>query len=491
MPDGDHAPYRCPEHRLVTAATRRDRRGVVNATKDVDVVVVGAGLAGHVAALSAAEAGLQVALIEKGAEYGGSSTRSGGGLVFAGTDLQRRVGIEDSPARLRQTLVVTGGEVAREELIDAYVDRQLETYEWMVAQGVAFSIDEGAAAEPFIRVHFTGERGATDHLHGLVEDHPAIEYLPNTPAVRLARGEDGRVDRFAVLEDGDEQWRSARRAIVLTSGGFSRGTELLRTFAPKWLEGVPMGGAHNTGDGIVMGWSLGAGLADLPYVAGSFGASLPDESGGDQPGSESILLYANYKGAIIVNRDAVRFANEDLRYKELGRACIDQPGGMAFEIFDERVLGRSEKISAPLDYKAAKKAGFLRQADTIAELADELGLDHDVLTATVERYNAAVESGEDDEFGRPIAQDGLPGAVPLVSPPYYGYPTKPGLTSTFAGLTVDGSMRVLDVYGSPLEGLFAAGEVVGGFHGAGYYPGTGLSKAAVFGRIAGTAVGRE
>ena len=491
MLDDDHAPYRCPEHPLVTDATWRDRREVNAASEgDVDVVVVGAGLAGHVAALSAAESGLQVALLEKGAEYGGSSTRSGGGLVFAGTDLQRKAGFEDSPARLRETLLATGGGVAREELVDAYVDRQLETYEWMVSRGVAFSIDETATAEPFTRVHFTGEGEATEHLHDLVEDHPAIEYHPNTPVVRLARGE-GRVDRYAVLEDGEEQWRSARRAIVLTSGGFSRGTELLRTFAPKWLEGVPMGGAHNTGDGIVMGWSLGAGLADLPYVAGSFGASLPDQSNGDRPASESILLYANYKGAIIVNRDAVRFANEDLRYKQLGRACIDQPGGIAFEIFDERVMERSEAASAPLDYKAAKKAGLLRQADTIAELAGVLGLDPDVLTATVERYNAAVGSGADDELGRPIAHDGLPGAVPIVSPPYYAYPTKPGLTSTFAGLTVDGSMRVLDVYGSPLDGLYAAGEVVGGFHGAGYYPGTGLSKAAVFGRIAGTAVGRE
>jgi fumarate reductase flavoprotein subunit len=457
---------------------------------DTDVVVVGAGLAGHVAALSAAESGLRVALLEKGAEFGGSSTRAGGGLVFAGTDLQRKAGFEDSPARLRESLVATGGGVAREELIDAYVDRQLETYEWMVGQGVGFSIDEAATAEPFTRVHFTGAGTATRHLHDLVEDHPAVEYHPNTPVVRLGR-EGGRVDRFAVVVDGEEQWRSARRAVVLTSGGFSRGTDLLRTFAPTWLETVPMGGAHNTGDGIVMGWSLGAGLADLPYVAATFGASLLDHSRGDRPGSEPILLYPNYRGAIIVNRDAVRFANEELRYKEMGRICIDQPGGIAFEIFDEQVLERSEEIAVPLDFKAAKKAGLFRQADTIAELADELGLDPDVLKATVERYNAAVESGADEEFGRPIAREGLPGAVPIVSPPYYGYPTKPGLTSTFAGLTVDGSMRVLDVYGTPLDGLYAAGEVVGGFHGAGYYSGTGLGKAAVFGRIAGTAVGRE
>jgi len=452
-----------------------------------DVVVVGAGLAGHVAALSAAESGLQVALLEKGAEFGGSSTMAGGGLVFAGTDLQRKAGFEDSPARLRASLVATGGGVAREDLIDAYVDHQLETYDWMASQGVAFSIDEGATAEPFTRVHFTGAGVATRHLHDLVERHPAVEYHPNAPVVRLARGERGRVDRVAVMVDGDAQWWSATRGVVLTTGGFSHGTDLLRTFSPMWLETVQMGGAHNNGDGIVMGWALGAGMADLPYVAASFGASVPSHSDQDRPAAEPMLLYPNYKGAIVVNRDAVRFANEELRYKELGRICVDQPGGIAFEIFDEPVLQRSDEFAAPLDLKAAKQAGLFRQADTIAELAEMLDLDPDILTATVERYNAAVESGVDAEFGRPMSQDGGPGAVPITTPPYYGYPTKPGLTSTFAGLTVDASMRVLDVYGAPLDGLFAAGEVVGGFHGSGYYSGTALGKAAVFGRIAGRA----
>ena len=455
---------------------------------DPDVVVVGAGLAGHVAALSAAESGLRVALLEKGAEFGGSSTRAGGGLVFAGTDLQREAGFEDSPARLREALVATGGGVAREELIDAYVDRQLETYEWMVDQGIAFSLDPTATAEPSTRMHFTGAGTATRHLHDIVEDHPSIEYHPSTPVVRLGRGESGRVDRLAVEVRGQEQWWSAPRAVVLTSGGFSRSRELLRTFAPMWLDTVPMGGAHNTGDGIIMGWSLGAGVADLPYVAATFGASLPDRFGPDRPGSEPILLFPQFKGAIIVSPDAVRFANEELQYKELARICVDQHAGIAFEIFDEQLLRRSEEFAVPLDFVAAKDAGLFEQADTIPELAGRLGLDPEVLTATVERYNAAVESGIDGEFGRPISQDGGPGAVPITTPPYYGFPTKPGLTSTYAGLTVDASMRVLDVYGAPLDGLFAAGEVVGGFHGSGYYSGTGLGKAAVFGRIAGRAV---
>ena len=112
-----------------------------------DVIVAGAGLAGHVAALTAAEAGATVCLLEKGDEYGGSSVRAGGGLVFVGTDRQREAGIDDSDDALRKDLTTAGGGVARAELIDAYVDNQLDTYEWMVAPGtVGCSSENGTPA---------------------------------------------------------------------------------------------------------------------------------------------------------------------------------------------------------------------------------------------------------------------------------------------------------------------------------------------------------
>ena len=115
-------------------------------------------------------------------------------------------------------------------------------------------------------------------------------------------------------------------------------------------------------------------------------------------------------------------------------------------------------------------------------------LDPDVLHSTVEEYNAAVAAGEDKAFGRPISRGDQPGDGLVATAPFYGFPTRSGLTSTYAGLTVDGDMRVLDVFGAPIAGLFAAGETVGGFHGAGYYSGSALGKAAVFGRVAGLQV---
>jgi fumarate reductase flavoprotein subunit len=103
----------------------------------------------------------------------------------------------------------------------------------------------------------------------------------------------------------------------------------------------------------------------------------------------------------------------------------------------------------------------------------------------VDRYNADLTAGQDRDFGRPVKYRDNPGGGLIATPPFYGYPTRPGLTTTYAGTTVDAGMKVRDVFGAGIEGLYAAGETVGGFHGAGYYSGTGLGKAAVFGRIAG------
>lgn len=456
---------------------------------DVDVVVVGAGLAGHVAALSAAEEGLRVALLEKGADFGGSSTRSGGGLIFAGTQLQQEAGFEDSPEALRKALTTAGRGMAKQELIDAYVTEQLETYEWLTAHGVAFTVDAAASSEMESRVHYSGQGVATRHLHDLVEKHDGIEYRASSPATRLTRGNHGRVDRVGIQSGEDMEWLNVSRSVVLTSGGFSRSTDLLRTFAPTWLKAAPMSGRHNTGDGLVMGWSLGAGLADMPYISATYGASVPGYFGSDGGSDETepTLLFPNYRGALIVNRDGQRFANEDLQYKVLSGLCVAQPDGISFEIFDEPIFQQSDDMALPWDFKAALESGLITRADTVEELATALGLGPDALAATIDRYNAAIESGADPDFGRPMPDAQRPGGGKIATPPYYGYPAKAGLTSTFAGLAVDGSMRVLDVYDSPIDGLFAAGEVVGGFHGGGYYSGTGMGKAAVFGRIAGKA----
>jgi fumarate reductase flavoprotein subunit len=452
-----------------------------------DVVVAGAGLAGHVAALTAAEAGAKVLLLEKGPEFGGSSVRAGGGLAFAGTDVQRAAGIDDSAEALRADLVRIGGGHADEALIDAYVDHQLETFEWLRAVGVGISLADPTVPGEVARIHLTGSGVATRHLHARAMAHGLVTYRSNVEVSRLHRGTDSRVDTVAT-GGPDGPRLTATRGVVLATGGFARSVELVEAFAPQWTAAVPMSGRHNTGDGIRMACDLGAGLADLPYVSASFGASVqhyPDLT--LDPDEKPILLFPNARGAIIVNLDARRFGNEDLNYKQFSRLCAEQPGAVAVQIFDEPIFRQSDDRALPLDFEAALKSGLLRRGDSLAGLAAELLLDPEVLEATVARYNDGVRAGSDPDFGRVMCFGGNPGGGLIATAPFYGFPTRSGLTSTYAGVTVDATMRVLDVYGGPIPGLYAAGETVGGFHGAGYYSGTGMGKAAVFGRIAGRA----
>jgi len=458
------------------------------AADSFDVVVAGAGLAGLVAALTAAEAGARVALVEKGAAFGGSSARSGGGLIFAGTDLQREAAVEDSSESLRADLIRSGQGRARAEVIDAYVDHQLDTYRWLSGLGLQFSLESATTATKEVpRAHLTGRGVATQYLHDCVARTSAVTYLPETPARRLLRNDGGRVDGVQVASPQGVRTLLVRQGVVLATGGFARSVEMLQAFAPQWVDAVKMSGRHNTGDGITMACALGAGLADMPYVAASFGASIahyPDLT--LDPDEEPILLYPNYLGGIIVNLEGRRFADEDLQYKVLSGLCADQPGAAAIQIFDEAVFARSDDRAIPWDFQAAHAAGLVIRAESLRELAIALELDPEVLLSTVARYNQAVLDGADPDFGRAVAthRDRAGGGL-ITNAPFYAFPTRPGLTSTYAGITVDRDMRVLDVFGDAIAGLFAAGETVGGFHGAGYYGGTGLGKAAVFGRIAG------
>lgn len=443
----------------------------------VDVIVLGAGMAGHVAALGAAEAGASVLLLEKGASYGGTSAVSGGGMVFAGTDLQAAAGVEDDAEALRDEIWRVGRGRSDPEIVDVYVSHQLETYEWLRDRGLEFFYDPAPHVR---RVHAVTPGPALDLLHGQVEAHPSVAYRAETRAERLVRAESGAVAGVVVHDQSGRHTVEAARGVVLTTGGFARDDELLTTFAPQWLGAARMGGEHNTGDGLRMAMALGAGLVDMAEIEASFGASIrnyPDLS--PHPETTERLLFPNLAGAIMVNLEARRFTDESVNYKVLASLCAAQTGGVAIQVFDQTVLDRGLTNEGPLDLAHALAEGDLRHADTLAALAQDVGLDPEALDTAVRTYNASITDGTVDEFGRGDDR------TPLARAPFYAYPSRPALTTTYCGVAVDRTLTVLDVFGDPIHGLHAAGEIVGGLHGAGYYSGTALGKAAVFGLVAG------
>jgi fumarate reductase flavoprotein subunit len=440
-----------------------------------DLVVIGSGIAGQAAAASAAEAGLSVVLLEKTGGLGGSTAMSGGFFAFSGTDEQAAEGIRDSAELFLNDMVTAGGGASDRALLQTYLDHQAETYTWLKDQGVVFRALEISSGQSAPRSHNSLITEVLATLHRNFTSHGGETRL-NHRATRLVR-EDGKVTAAVVQSpDGEAVFRS-RGGIVLATGGFSRSTDLLRTFAPEALAAIPYGGKGNTGDGLKMAWKLGAGMADMSYVTATYGSH-------PETGEEfHELLTAYYMGAIVVNTAGKRFMDESQSYKVLGREVLKEAEGLGFQIFDAKIRAKSHPGIPLNDIDMLENIGHVHKADTLEELAQLAGIDAAGLQETVARYNASVAGDQADETGRTNLCNGVGELLPLDQAPFYAYPAKALMTTTYCGVTINTDAQVVDIDGEVIDGLYAIGEVTGGFHGAAYMTGTSLGKGAVFGRI--------
>lgn len=200
-------------------------------------------------------------------------------------------------------------------------------------------------------------------------------------------------------------------------------------------------------------------------------------------------MHGYYDGAIIVNSDGKRFVNESLSYKLLADAALAQKDPNNFQLFDEplRVAMRDKsakykKLLSPMDNGG--ETDYCLRGDTLEEAAKKAGIPPEALTATVERYNQAVDSGKDTEFGRTSLTSGFGKLVKIEKGPFYLYRSRGRIIATYCGLRIDPKGEVVDVFGEPIRGLWACGEVCGGVHGAAYMTGTAVCKAMAYGRIA-------
>ncbi|WP_304413930.1 flavocytochrome c [Sphingobium sp. 15-1] len=445
----------------------------------MDVIVIGGGAAGWAAALSAAQQGLSVVLLEKLAESGGSSAMSGGCLAFAGTDLQADQGVVDSPDLLFTDLREVGQRVNDADLVRTYCDAQLATYAWLKSAGVAFSpVIETAAGQSVPRVHSVDPADMVRALHAAAEATGHIGYRPGMATRSLLQSPHGRVIGV-VLENGETL--EAARGVIIASGGFAKNPALLDRYAPQYAPAVFVAGAGSQGDGLQMAQALGADLRDMDYVKGTFGKHPTDESNDHS-------LQAVYKGAIAVNQDGQRFVDESISYKLLGDAVMAQPWHCAYQIMDQAIFDTGNNLVRILDFGRRLEEGLFYVGETLADLAAQIEIDPDALAATVDRYNGHVDAGHDPDFGRSHLVHHHGALRRIDRGPFYAYPSTAVVFGTYCGLRIDSQARVLRTDGHWIEGLYAAGEVTGGFHGVAYMTGSALGKAVVFGLIAGQAV---
>lgn len=460
-------------------------------TNSYDVLVVGAGGAGLAAAIGAAEVGSTVLVVEVLDSVFKSNTATCGGVMMAAeTSVQREAGITDSVVEFEKYLAAVGGGFEDPELRHLWAINAGPTLEWVKALGVEFPVSHlyvsgvepmfAHVTPPVARGHITNTRSGRPIVEALYRraQELGVEFMFETRGKRLLSGPDGGVVGLEVQQNETPLWFEARKGVVLATAGFSRNPELIRNFMPKMMTGGSFGSPWQKGDGIVMGQGMGAQLVNMwvPQAA-VFGVPTVPEM------TPCMVITIWGQPCVMVGQDGRRHFREDMYYEFLYDHIAELPGGYVWTIWDHTVTesGSNRIVVPPFSEGLVEEIaqGWVIKADTLAELAERLGIAPLTLEETLAQYNANVEQGV-DEFGKTV------GLGKVERAPFYAAKTVPAICDTAGGLKVDVEMRVINVYGEPIKGLYAAGSTTGGWRGK-IYPGSGtaVSVAIGFGRIAG------
>lgn len=448
--------------------------------EEYDFVVIGAGNAGLNAARYAAENGLNVVVFEKMPVIGGSSAICGGSWAASGTQMQKDAGIEDNEELFISDMLKTGGNMNDPALVKVYVKEVNIEYKWLISHGVKPLDVHAAGGMSVPRVHAMKPSEVVNCYHNAARAAGAKIELRTAAERLLWDSNEQKVTGVRVKKGKKIKAVKARYGVLLASGGFARNPELLGKYVPAMKNAWAVAGLGNTGDGLKMGLSLGADICDMNYIKATYGFK--------PHGTASEKSYVYYNGGIIVNKDGKRFVNESLSYKLIGDQALQQPEAKTFTVFDNKVrltAMKSDRREIPWwkDVETTGKSSIGFVGKTLEEVAEKAGIPAQALVETVKEYNASAPFGK-DPIGRKTLSGGVGKPVPLTEGPWVVMPATAAMIATYCGLKIDTTARVIDVYGDPIPGLYAAGEITGGLHGVAYMTGTAFSKAAVFGRIA-------
>jgi flavocytochrome c len=455
-------------------------------TDTYDVIVVGAGFAGLAAAIEASNAGASVLVIEKMRSPGGNSTISDGGIAAAGTPMQRRKGINDSPELMYSDMLRAGLGLNHPALVRALAMRSAETFQWSTNYlGVEYMdrLDQfGGHSVPrcFTAANVTGATIIKRQVAKLRE--LGVEIRLQTCLKRFVRDANGKVSRVSVHEGfepkrpeaGVDRCLRGTKGVVLATGGFGADIAFRSAQDPRLDASVDTTNVRfATAEALIEGLRIGAMPVHLSHIQLGPWAS-PDEKGygvGPRFGD-----YVAFQYGLVVSPDSnARIVNELADRKTVADAIL-AAGKPCVGIADSNAVQES---GWSIDRCLQK--GVVKSFDSLSDLAAFYGLDAEALAATVERFSGFVARKQDTDFGKPI----LDGAVPVTHPPYYGMRLWPKVHHTMGGVRIDVNGRVMDIDGHPIAGLFAAGEVTGGVHGACRLGSCAITDCLVFGRIAG------
>ena len=490
-----------------------------DSTVDADVVVVGAGGAGMTAAITAAAEGKSVVILESQSMVGGNSVRATGGMNAGKTVYQdenefgESAGVEktlktaaekyadnetitalaktvseqwaayqanptgyfDSVELMELDTMIGGKGINDPELVETLCANSADAIDWLDEHGITLHNVSSFGGASVKRIHRpVNAEGKTvsvgSYMIPLLEENckkAGVQILLNTTANEILTDANGAAAGIKATGSTGETVTVNAKAVVLTTGGFGANLDMVVKYKPELKGFMTTNAAGIQGQGIEMAEAIGAATVDMdqiqihPTVEANTAALITEGLRGD--------------GAILINEEGQRFIDEVGTRDVVSAAEIAQTGSYSWLVVDQAMVDASSVIQGYI------KKGYTVTGATYEELGEAMGVDAAAFAETMEKWNGYVEAKNDPDFGRTSF------ANPLNTAPYYAVKVTAGVHHTMGGLKINANTEVLNEKGEVIPGLFAAGEVTGGVHGANRLGGNAVADFTVFGRIAGAA----
>ena len=485
---------------------------------EADVVVIGAGGAGMISAITAADLGKSVVILESQAMVGGNSIRATGGMNAAATKWQNENSFEEG-AGVEKTLATAAEKYSDNDTITALAEKVKEQYAAYQAnpEGYFDSVElmeldtmvggkgkndpslvkvlaeQSAPAIDYLEklgmtIHNVGSFGGASvkRIHRPVDENgkviavgsymiPILEenlnkrdkitLLTSVTAEEITKSEDGKISGVKAKGSSGNSVEVKAPVVIVATGGFAANMEMVEKYQPGLKGDMSTNAPGALGQGITMAEAIGADTVDMDQIQ-----IHPTVTTND---AHLITEGLRGDGAILVNQEGLRFTDEVGTRDAVSKAEIEQTNSQVYLVIDNKMVEKSAVIQGYI------KSGYTVSGEDAKSLAKAMGVPEEAFEKTLSEWNESVAKKEDAAFGRTSF------AAPLDTAPFYAIKVTPGVHHTMGGLRINGVTEVLDKAGNAIPGLFAAGEVTGGVHGANRLGGNAVADFSVFGKIAG------
>ena len=493
-----------------------------DSTVDTDIVIVGAGGAGMTAALTATSEGKSVVIVESQPVVGGNSVRATGGMNAGKTVYQdenefgESAGVEktlktaaekyadnatitalaktvseqwaayqadpkgyfDSVELMELDTMIGGKGINDPALVETLCSNSADAIDWLDEHGITLHSVSSFGGASVKRIHRPVDaEGKTlsvgSYMIPLLEENcekAGVQMMLNTTATEILTDDNGAAVGIKATGASGETITINAKAVVLTTGGFGANLDMVTEYKPELKGFMTTNAAGAQGQGIEMATAVGADTVDMdqiqihPTVEANTAALITEGLRGD--------------GAVLINAEGKRFIDEVGTRDVVSAAEIAQTGSYSWLVVDQAMVDASSVIQGYI------KKGYTVTGQTYEELAKAMGVDEAAFAETMKTWNGYVAAKNDPDFGRTSF------AKALDTAPYYAIKVTAGVHHTMGGLKINTNTEVLKADGSVIPGLFAAGEVTGGVHGANRLGGNAVADFTVFGRIAGAAASK-